>query len=110
MYGSFCGGRILLSGYCTSAMFPIKLSGEPINALLDSGAGPSVIDKATVHELGLEPHLEAKDDEIYGLSHEPVKVIGKVELTVDLGDGQVLEHTFDILADTGPELHADRNL
>ena len=37
-----------------SVTLPIKLSREPINALLDSGAGLSVIDKNTLCQLGLD--------------------------------------------------------
>ena len=34
-----------------AVILPIKLSGEPIKALLDSGAGPSVIDVGTLRDL-----------------------------------------------------------
>ena len=94
----------------TSAILPIHLSGEPVNALLDSGAVPSVIDKHTVYELDLEHYMNPKDSKVYGLSHEPVRVVGSLELTVDLGDGHILEHSFDVLADTGPTCILGRNL
>ena len=46
--------------------------------------------------------MNSKDNEVYGIWHEPLKVVGSLELIVDLGDGKMLEHSFDILADTGP--------
>ena len=66
-----------------SVILPIKLSGEPINALLDSGAGPSVIDKNTLCQLGLDQCMDAKEGKIFSLSSEPVKVIGSLNIMVD---------------------------
>ena len=73
-----------------SVLIAIKLNGVQTNGLVDSGAGPSVIDIGTVCALGLER-----------LMKRPIHVVGKLDLTVDLGDKQVLEHTFEVLKDTG---------
>ena len=49
----------------------------------------------------LDQLMKDKIGEVYGLSREPVSVIGKLELILDLGDDQVLEHEFDVLKNTG---------
>ena len=92
-----------------SVILPIKLSGEPINALLDSGAGPSVIDRNTLCKLGLDQLMDAKEGEVHSLSSEPVKVIGSLNIMVDIGDEQILEHSFEILTETEPTCVLGRN-
>ena len=42
---------------CLAVVLPVKLDGEPVSALLDSGAGPSVVDLQTVRNLGLETRM-----------------------------------------------------
>ena len=81
-----------------AAALLVKLNGRSISALVDSGAGPSVIDIETVHNLGLEPELVNKPGRIFGLSKDPVKVVGTLELTLDLGNGQILDHAFEVLS------------
>ena len=68
-----------------------------MSALIDSGAGQSVIDMETVRQLGLETQLASKKAEIFGLAQEPVQVVGTLNLTVDLGNGQLLNHAFEVL-------------
>ena len=80
-----------------SAVLPVTLNGEPITALLDSGAGPSVLDIRTVCDLGLDSKMTRKTGKVFGLSQDPVEVIGRVTLTLDLGDEQVIQHSFEIL-------------
>ena len=84
-----------------SVLISVRLNGMRTEALLDCGAGPSVIDIEVVQELGLDQLMKDKIGEVYGLSREPVSVIGKLELILDLGDDQVLEHEFDVLKNTG---------
>ena len=48
-----------------SVILPIRLSGEHVNALLDSGASPSVIDRRTVHDLGLEQFIDVREGEVF---------------------------------------------
>ena len=84
-----------------SVLIAIKLNGVQTNGLVDSGAGPSVIDIGTVCALGLERVMKINFGFLYGISREPVHVVGNLDLTVDLGDKQVLEHTFEVLKDTG---------
>ena len=93
-----------------SVLIAIKLIGKQTNGLLDSGAGPSVIDIGTVRELGLEQSMRIKEGQVYGISREPVYVVGELELTVDLGDKQVLEHKFEVLKVTGTTCILGRDL
>ena len=92
-----------------AVILPIKLSGEPIKALLDSGAGPSVIDVETLRDLRFDQYMDIGESELYGLSHEPVKVIGSLKLLVDLGDNQTIEHTFEVFSETEPTCILGRN-
>ena len=69
-----------------SVVLPLTLNGEPITALLDSGAGPSVLDIRTVCDLGLDAEMTRKTGKMFGLSQDPVEVIGTITLTLDLGD------------------------
>ena len=64
------------SGTELSVLISVRLNGTRTNALLDSGAGPSVIDLGSVHEMGLERLMKNKDARLFGLSREPVQVIG----------------------------------
>ena len=93
-----------------SVLIAMKLNGKQTNGLLDSGAGPSVIDIGTVRELGLEQSMRIKEGQVYGISREPVYVVGELELTVDLGDKQVLEHKFEVLKVTGTTCILGRDL
>lgn len=93
-----------------SVLIAIKLNGKQTDGLLDSGAGPSVIDIGTVRELGIEQSMRIKEGQVYGISREPVYVVGELELTVDLGDKQVLEHKFEVLKVTGTTCILGRDL
>ena len=110
------GGRRILNlnrpGVCTelSVVIPVRINGKSITAILDSGAGPSVIDHGTICEWGLEPLVHNRASQVYGLSRKPIGVVGSVNLTVDLGDGQVVSHTFQVLRDTATTRILGRDL
>ena len=54
--------------------------------------------------------MENKDGVLYGISWEPVHVVGKLNLSVDFGDKQILEHTFEVLKNTGTMCIIGRDL
>ena len=86
--------RVMYTGHLRShgelsAALSVKLNGESVSALVDSGAGPSVIDIETVRDLGLEVELVNKTGKTFGLAKEPVEVIGTLKLTLDLGNRQI---------------------
>ena len=68
--------------------------------LIDSGAGPSVIDLGTIRSLGLESKIQKRPTRIYGVGKEPIHVVGNISLTVDLGDDQRISHPFGVLQET----------
>lgn len=78
-----------------AAALSVKLNGKPVSALVDSGAGLTVIDIEAVRDLGLEAQLITKEGNIFGLAKEPVEVIGMLKLSLDLGNGQ--NHSFEVL-------------
>ena len=110
------GGRRILNlnrpGVCTelSVVIPVRINGKLITAILDSGAGPSVIDHYTIRELGLEPLVHNRTSQVYGLSRKPIGVVGSVKLTLDLGDDQVVSHTFQVLRGTATTRILGRDL
>ena len=76
----------------------MKINGEPVSALLDSGAGPSVMDLQTVRNLGLETHMRNISNKIFGLAQEPINVVGRLEVLLDLGNDQIVQHSFEVLS------------
>ena len=80
-----------------AAALSVKLNGKPVSALVGSGAGPSVIDIEAVRDLGLEAQLITKEGKIFGLAKEPVEVVGMLKLSLDLGNGQIVDHSFEVL-------------
>ena len=51
--------------------------------------------------MGLASLVNNSASKVYGLARKPVEVVGSATLTLDLGDGQVVDHTFEILHDIG---------
>ena len=82
---------------CLAVVLPVKLDGEPVSALLDSGAGPSVVDLQTVRNLGLETRMHNITSKIFGLAQEPINVVGRLEVLLDLGNDQTVQHSFEVL-------------
>ena len=83
-----------------SVVVKAEINGVPTTVILDSGAGPSVLDYGTLKNLGLAKRLSENPGKIYGLSLAPVVVIGSEDLIVDLGDDQIVLQRFQI-TDTG---------
>ena len=68
--------------------------------LVDSGAGPSVLDVGTVRELGMESHIHRHTSRIYGIGKEPIHMIGNIFICVDMGDNLNVELSFGVLLGT----------
>ena len=79
----------------TSVMLPVKINGREINAMLDTGADPSVVDRVTAQRLGLAYHPNRS--RVFGVGHIPVAVCGRACVSIDIGDNQVVEYGLDIL-------------
>ena len=93
-----------------SVILPVKLANAAIEMILDSGAGPSVIDLGTVRYLGLEREIILRAGTVYGVGQNPVHLIGNIALDVDLGDNQIARHSFGVLADTNTTRILGRDL
>ena len=64
-------------------------------AMLDSGTQPSVIDVGSKRNLGITyTHTSGK---VHGLCSNPVKVCGKAEVVVDVGDGISVRQNFSVI-------------
>ena len=80
-----------------SVALTAKLNRKPFTMLLDSGAGPSVVDLETVRILGLESKIYRRPTKLFGVGKKPIHTVGNINLLVDVGDNQILEHTFGVL-------------
>ena len=85
-----------------SVALTAKLNRKPFTMLLDSGAGPSVVDLETVRILGLESKIYRRPTKLFGVGKKPIHTVGNINLLVDVGDNQILEHTFGVLEDDCP--------
>ena len=72
-----------------SASIVVRVRGQLINALLDTGAKVNVMDTQTMEELGLDRVLSPDVGQIYGVGGTPINVIGTVEIPIELGGQEV---------------------
>ena len=73
-----------------------------IEAMLDTGAKPSVIDVDTAHRLDLRVVPDAY--KVYGLCNNPVRVMGYVEVPIRVGDMEPLTERIEVLDSGEPTL------
>lgn len=87
------------SAACESAvLLSVKLGGQCASALIDSGAGPSVIDKGTLLNLGLLRKIKRQNHgHVLGVGNIEIPVFGHAELDVELEGGLSFAHTFTVL-------------
>ena len=64
----------------------VRVKGQDIAALLDTGAKPCVMDLGTLQRLGLESCLVISPSKVHGLCINPVEVVGFVNLPLEIGD------------------------
>ena len=78
-----------------SVIVSVKLANTPIEMILNSGAGPSVLDFGTVRDLGLEKLVNCCSGTVYRIGQNPVHIVGNTTLDIDsLGDNQLARHSF----------------
>ena len=63
----------------------VKIGTHAVEAVLDTGARPSVIDIGTVRQLELEDRLVVAPSRVYGLCNNPVKVCGYLDVAIQIG-------------------------
>ena len=75
----------------------VRLEGKNVNALLDSGAGPSVIDMGTLEILGLCGTVSECEDNLVNASGDSMDIAGVVKLSVKLPQIKPVTHEFKVL-------------
>ena len=87
----------------------LRIAGQEVAALLDTGAKPSVIDLGTVKRLGLEQDVREEPGRVYGLCKSPVQVRGSIEIPIQLGDGIPQVARLQVLESEEPTLLLGRS-
>ena len=84
----------------TTALVRAKLQNKDTNALLDSGAGRSVIDKGSVEEIGLSdeisPFPPGRSD-LANTSGELMDMCGIINIKVQINGCESVVHQFEVL-------------
>ena len=79
-----------------SVTIRIKVAGQELLAMLDTGATPSVIDRRTIDHLGLTEHVVLSQSRVFGLCKRPVEVQGVIQIHVTVGE-QHIQTEFQVL-------------
>ena len=79
-----------------SVTIRIKVAGQELLAMLDTGATPSVIDRGTIDHLGLTEHVVLRQSRVFGLCKRPVEVQGVIQIHVTVGE-QHIQTEFQVL-------------
>ena len=75
----------------------VKLEKKIVNATLDSGAGPSVIDMGTVEILGLQHKITDCEDNLVNASGDKMDIAGVVQIQVKIQGAKPVKHEFKVL-------------
>ena len=88
--------RVLLCSSGEEAvMIEINIGEHRVDAILDTGAAPSVIDRDTARRLDLSIIPEAR--RVYGLCNNPVRVVGYVDAPIRIGAGVTVKERIQVL-------------
>ena len=79
-----------------SVTIRIKVAGQELLAMLDTGATPSVIDRGTIDHLGLTEHVVLRQSRVFGLCKRPVEVQGVIQIHLAVGE-QHIQTEFQVL-------------
>ena len=85
-----------------SVTIRVKVAGKVVAAVFDTGAKPSVMDRKTLGELGLENQVIPAKTKVFGLCQNPVQVIGRVKIDVNTGQSKVVTANFHVLDSQHP--------
>ena len=75
----------------------VKLGEKLVNATLDSGAGPSVIDMGIVEILGLQHQITMCEENLVNASGDPMDIAGVVMIQVKIRGAKSVKHEFKVL-------------
>ena len=82
----------------TAGIGALRWNEKPIDVMIDTGADPSVMDKGTMQAKRIP--YEVREDRVYGLSRSPQVVCGTARISIDIGNGQLVDHEVDVLDTT----------
>ena len=69
-----------------------------VNALMDTGAGVSVIDLGTLNQVLSSPQLQKTEKTLFDASRTKMDILGTVSLKVKLaGEKKLMDHRFYVL-------------
>ena len=85
----------------------VCLNGYTTQALLDSGAQPSIVDVRSLNNMGLA--YRCRRGKVHGVCSTPIETMGDVELRVDVGGGEVVNHKFTVLSSPEPTIILGRD-
>jgi transposase InsO family protein len=78
-----------------AAMIHARINGHETLAVVDTGAGPSVM-SLTRHKAIGSPHIEVTSSRVFAVGKQEVPVVGRVTVTVELS-GESVSHEFSVL-------------
>ena len=91
----------------SGAVVEVRLNGHSKLALLDSGANPSIVDFKSLQKIGRE--YTKCPSRVYGVGASPVPTLGRAEITVNIGDGNKVQHAFLVLDSNEPTIILGRD-
>ena len=75
----------------------MKLESKIVNAMMDSGAGCSVIDIGTLENIGLVENITSCDDHLVNASGDEMDIAGVVNINVQIQGTKSVKHEFKVL-------------
>ena len=75
----------------------VRVKGQDISALLDTGAKPCVMDLGTLQRLGLELFSKISQAVHHGLCSNPVEVVAFVNLPLEIGGHELFVQRLQVL-------------
>ncbi|KAI6648335.1 hypothetical protein LOD99_12144 [Oopsacas minuta] len=75
----------------------VSANGVKLHEMLDTGAKPSVLDRRTLQKIGRSASELTERGHVFGLCSVPIVVLGCVNVTVDIGDQQVVTSRFKVI-------------
>jgi transposase InsO family protein len=86
----------------SSVSIPMLIEGCAVTGLVDTGAGISVVDRITAASWGVSGRLSPPSGKVFAVGNVEMAIDGVVDLRVDVGDGQVIDHKFTVLSTEEP--------
>ena len=98
------GGVYQVSGSDEAVTLKVLMERRKVAAILDTGASPCVIDKATAEALGLNREIVRGRSRVYGLCSNPVEVLGHAMARIQVGTLEPMTQKVHILDNEEPTI------